>query len=766
MGSFTCAISLLDLAGKSVLAPCLQFGRYYNGVRLREGLTWICEMEATMLFTADSPGNLSVVVRGGGRVASNAGDMIVKRISDESAIVPTRCDNVPAASEDVAITLEIEPSGIAEGFHLVIDDHGARIVGNDPQGVLYGACEFLERIECSPGRVVAGALDIRRQPDLPFRAINHTGMYPPVLRGHDSPEMRSYTDALKSLITWGARMKANVFVPTHWPENTTSALTFRYFPPVAEFVSLSRAAGYQAHFKEIIEFAEGSGLSVFLPFTEFHFPLDVFAKERDWAGTRSVHGRELQPYRNPCASHPYTRKVVEAKVREVLELFPSVAGLELWVGEKENNILYCDCAKCRSYPAQERILDLITWYYDAMKSIDPEKKLIVRTYLCAGRCYREPELFGPIAGRLPKDIVVCLKGQYGDFNYLNDPHPLVGTFGENTQVVEFDLGGEYRGYQKGYHSSILDYVEERMEYYRGKGAQGFMFRHLDWLNAIAREDAEAVFAKCWDNTASCRETALRGLERRFGARAADGLMRIGRLGREIVEKDLHIRGINAYGRWGTIPEDIHRMRYNIFDHSARMIDGGEERLLECIETPGIAMEEKKEAAELNREFKDELEGLKDDLPASLYEGLMQSADITRMLISLHSHTTEILLYYLKYERALYKDERLELLLKLHELIEKCRTWISLREESEGWYSVRRVKDKLACRPVGQDVGVPWYRPDEQSLSLQPAERFLASIERQLERSWEYYSWNLIPASTSKAPCDCATPTSACPAEPA
>ncbi|MEA2064613.1 MAG: hypothetical protein U9P14_12995 [Gemmatimonadota bacterium] len=704
-----------------------------------------------------------VDIRGDGPVMQNVAALLIEDISEKSKLCrPVLSGFAEATKADLTIHLEIKPGDKAEGFQIVTGENDVWIRGTDARGVLFGTSTLLDNIIYEKDGFLIHEMDIKESPYHPIRAISYSTTAPCLLPV-DKELVKENIKSVKKLIKWGARLKSNTcFFKHKWPQTTSASVSYKYFPLLKKYRNQQQVQACQSYLHELIDYAGSWGMDVYLPFVEFYFPLEALAEEKAWVGSRQVSGRELQPDMNPCPRHPYTRKMVEAKIRETCETFPDIAGIELWMGEKVNSILYCQCERCRDYPPAERFLDLINWVYKTMKSVDPEKKLIIRTYMCAGRCYYEPELFLPIANRLPRDIIIGIKGQYGDFNYLNDPHPLVGAFPNNPQIVEFDLGGEFRGHVKGYFSGISDYTEKRMKLYSEKGTRGFIFRHLDWLNAVTRVDAEAAFTLCWDINESAEEVEDMRLREKFGEEAVPGLKKLRRLGELIVQKDIHIMGANAYGIWGFIPESIFRTRYNVFEHCVRMIKGGEDLLLKAIENPQIALAEKREASDLAKEFGIELERLKDHIPESLYNGLKQTNLLTKKMIELHTITVELFLLYLKYERALYADNRISLILQMRAVIDRGRDWISRNEQLIDQFDIDEIRNNLECYQLPSKSGKPLPRirrsvsespvplksgvtlPQiHQGVSLAPAKAYFDEVEQRFEKGIEYFYWNII-----------------------
>jgi len=584
---------------------------------------------------------------------------------------------------------------------------------------------------------------------LKYRIYNCHGAYTQT----GVPAMIEY---VKEYMRKAVEYNLNVFVMAKdWPVQAANVVTYKYFPPLQEYVDHKLSGEFIEAYKILSGYAKELGIQFFTSFTEFYIPAQAYEKYPDWRGTRLESGQELQPDANPCFSHPFTKEHFQAKVREMCEIVPDADGFELWMGEKANSALYCMCDKCKGIDSAERLLSLITWAYDTMKAYSPHKKLIVRSYLCAGRCFREPGIFSRIADRLPKDVIFCVKGQYGDLNYLNDYQPLAGRMPVET-VVEFDAGGEYRAFYYGYFSAITDYIERRMDYYLERGVSGFMFRHMNWLGEVNGAEGYAVSRLCEGKRAKAapdsdiaeesRAAALSGrdyeeefLTRKFGAEAAGLLCDLMRAGAEVCEKDLHILGCNAFGCFGILPETLQRLKYNVFDHCARMKAGAAERLLRCVEDPGEALAEKDSALEAALKFENILERLKGLIPGGVYEGLKLSCEVMKLFIEPHKLLTELLFAYMKYERTVYTDERLRAIYKIKNIIGRLREWRAERGGGLKAIDLAKMRELQGLYPEVRGM----FDKRNPHIDVDAVETFCGEIEKTFSSDWEYYKWNII-----------------------
>ena len=119
---------------------------------------------------------------------------------------------------------------------------------------------------------------------------------------------------------------------------------------------------------------------------------------------------------------------LQGHVREIAELFPEIAGLRTAIQGTDSDIFFCDCDRCRSLSKPQRVELFARHVTEGLDRGSPGKKLIFRTYLGAWKNLLEPEIFGPLAGRLPKSVIVHNNAQYGDFYLFNSLTPLIGAF--------------------------------------------------------------------------------------------------------------------------------------------------------------------------------------------------------------------------------------------------------------------------------------------------------------------------------------------------
>lgn len=627
-----------------------------------------------------------------------------------------------------ALRVTFDEALTPEHFRLTLEGGSAAVRARDGRGAAYAACELLDRAQAG---VLPEALDVQDGPGDSLRVFNQ----------HAPALLSDHLDALsltKRYMDYALRRRANTFIlAQNWPVHLDDALQYKYVPALARYVDEERSAKVRAAYREALAYARSLGLDMYVTTTELRFPLQALADVPGWMGTREEAGHELQPHANPCPVHPQTRAYVQGKIREACELMPEAAGIELWMGEKQNSIFYCQCERCRHLDAPRRALMLIQWVYEAMKAGCPHMKLIVRTYLCAGRCSLEPDVFLPIADELPADVIVAVKGQYGDVNYRNDPHPLVGAFPRD-MIVEFDLGGEYRAGLNGYFSGITAYVEERMRLYRGRGAKGFAVRHVDWLGDVSISEADTFFAMGWNPAANGPATQRRLLARRYAQAGADALCSLLRLGEEIVRCDLHILGLNAFGCFGFLPETLTRTQYNVMNHCARMTAGGEARIRAALDDETAVLCEKERAAALCDEFLAVVEQARGTLPDSVLDPIETSGRIMRACVPMHRIAAQMLLCRMRLERSLYIDERLHEAHRLRKLAAEAQAWLLAQGEE-----LRRVNLQELSQAYGAHPFKPFGFGASGRLPVDNIQTLLQRLQAEYDPIYDFFTWNII-----------------------
>ncbi len=126
----------------------------------------------------------------------------------------------------------------------------------------------------------------------------------------------------------------------------------------------------------------------------------------------------------------------EEQYRAAFRLCPDVDGIILSFGDCCHYHIYNDNQVVSSLSKSERILRYIQLVYSVCEPLG--KSLYVRDW-AGGDATVEA------IRRSPPAVRVMTKTDIGDFQQTDPHNPLLGTFGDRAQIVEFDLCGEYLG---------------------------------------------------------------------------------------------------------------------------------------------------------------------------------------------------------------------------------------------------------------------------------------------------------------------------------
>jgi len=187
------------------------------------------------------------------------------------------------------------------------------------------------------------------------------------------------------------------------------------------------------------------------------------------------------------------------------------------------------------------------------------------------------------------------------------------------------------------------------------------------------------------------------------------------------------------------PETRQRLKYNVFDHCARMKSGATEHLLRCVDDPSEALAEKDCAYEAALEFEDIVRRLRTLLPSATFEGLAMSAKVMKLFVQPHKLLTELLFAFMRYERTVYTDDRLHAIYKIKLILKQLRDWAS-----EGGAELKAIDLAKLCELQGLYPEVrAAFDKRTQHIDVDAVFRLCDGIERKFCADWDYYKWNII-----------------------
>ncbi|TBL70290.1 hypothetical protein [Paenibacillus thalictri] len=370
--------------------------------------------------------------------------------------------------------------------------------GASEQAILYGICEILDQSYVLDHEVRLPQLNMTSTPDIKRRGVER----------HWGPSMTTMENLQENLklIKLLARKRVNHLM---WIDSWISMswypfLDFRYFPKLKKADLEGKIKLAKECLRTIINEAKNWGMDFYLSCTEFNIPKDLLKVHPDMF------------YRNPNTGLYVLRLDSEdtwlfykSKIREVMEDFPSLSGIELWTGEAME-IWQCYRPDTDTRSIGELFLEM---YDQALEAMDEAGRSDARIICSSFTHHPECEkIYEDILGRLPERCDSRSKMQVEDFYRFHSPATLPGRLSPGREWVEFDLGGEYRGDWAGWITCALQFIPDRMRYYYDKGISGFMCRIRGYtlgpnskfvgdyavLRGVQSIKYDVYFKTCWD----------------------------------------------------------------------------------------------------------------------------------------------------------------------------------------------------------------------------------------------------------------------------
>lgn len=381
--------------------------------------------------------------------------------------------------EDQNFALNTETESEGGKWTLRLDAVGDR-------GVLYGFCEILDHVELVGGDLVLPALSGEFIPDVKRRGTER----------HWGPTFRTDAGVAANfdLIKMMARQRANVAL---WNDNWIQPawypyLSMRYFPDLERPDEQGLLAANKARLNRIIEECNAWGIDFFLSCTEFNVPYDLVGKRPDMFSF--VPSNFIWPTMNPGDTaprpnhyllnhlsnapvlrleHPDTWAFFRAKIREMMEDCPGLAGIELWTGEAME-VWLCHVPEGDRRTAADWLLRM---YDEALAAMDSagrsDAELITRTFI---HHPMRDRVYDDMIGLIPDRVHMLHKSQVEDFYRFDEANRLAGRLVPGREWVEVDNGGEYRGDWSGWFNNACRFNLERMREYYNRGVDKFICR--------------------------------------------------------------------------------------------------------------------------------------------------------------------------------------------------------------------------------------------------------------------------------------------------
>jgi hypothetical protein len=549
-------------------------------------------------------------------------------------------------------------------------------------------------------------MNVRSAPDIKQRATER----------HWGPSLTTPEGVEENIqqIRMLARKRINALL---WKDNWTGGtagwmefLEFRYYPKLHRDDPDGRIQQAKACMNKVIEEASKWGMEFYLSTTEFFVPsslYDVSPELFNPIAQNALWPRLDADKRIKVPIHEYSIGAKEedmnfalrldqqgtwdfyrAKIREAMEDFPGLAGIELWTGEA------MDIWWCSTEDNDKRSLgDWMQYLYkqtlDAMDDAGrKDAAIICRTF--THHPLREL-IWEELCGKLPDRCQGLHKSHVEDFYRFDSPTTLANRLTPGRDWIEFDSGGEYRGDWSGWICTNMQYLQEFMRLSYHKGVHQFVTRIRGFSNGpgfkfmgdtYALKDVESLkydvyFQTCWDINRSLEEIWQRWNRRQH---YPDAMFEFYKLSEQTSDRTMYInRAIinNQHSRFMASIDDFEwRITFPV-QHANNENPKKGLWILEPNENNIVLMrKEKDEALEIALKMQQILESCKDQLPAEDYQTFKRTMDYEIQYIRVMREHVEM---YFRFRMLLGagKERLRDLTDNLNKTIIRCEREIEL-----------------------------------------------------------------------------------------
>jgi len=636
-----------------------------------------------------------VVIAGPSPIERNAVAMILAEAQQRHRRQWIDGKAATGSTAQVVLALDAARETGTDGYHIAGKGNVVRISARAPRGLLYGAADLLDQLQDS------FTVPAQERTEMPTGAMRSGSASVPCAAGR-SQRNESFQASLRFL----ARHRFNYVVLN--PCELDSAIGYRYVP------GLERPRSDEAieNIRAVIDDARNWGLDVYLNYSGINYPDELIkahphlratapaGAERTYSpptagGTSTLYGRYgVKP--NLCISEAKTWELVEGHVREIAELFPAIAGLRTAVQGTDSDIFFCDCDRCRPMSKPRRALLFGQHVTRGLDRGSPGKKLIFRTYMGAWKNLLEPEIFGPLAGKLPTSVVIHNNAQYGDFYLFNALTPLIGAFPGNAETYELDPGGEYHGGFFGLQPTLSRYMDARIKAYAARGVTNISLRNHQYKTDFSDLDWYVGSQLAWDYKEDVERLRTTWARRNFGDEGGPAVLQLMDLQFDVMRKSLYADGIN-FTNWALFIESVNRTRHIMMDRSAKMAERGLERMAPTPANIARLVAEKDEAFQLAQQGLMLVDKARGTLSPRHLEGLRASFSLARELTRIYRPELEALMLYFQWEGTLSEVDRERLRAPVLAAVARTRAAV---QEAEKNLSAINARDM--CENLGMD----------------------------------------------------------------
>lgn len=178
-----------------------------------------------------------------------------------------------------------------------------------------------------------------------------------------------------------------------------------------------------------------------------------------------------------CPNHPFWIEFLDAKLNELFDLFPDIAGIIVSLGTRESPVSVaanrCHCDKCKQTSDLQWYKSILQAMYSPISKHG--KDLIVRDFAYTAD---QQSLMIQACEQISNDIIISLKAEPHDYYPTFPLNPEVGHTGDLREYIEFDTWGQFFGMGVS-PCSVVEDIQYRLKKYFELGASGVWFR-TDW----------------------------------------------------------------------------------------------------------------------------------------------------------------------------------------------------------------------------------------------------------------------------------------------
>ncbi len=220
------------------------------------------------------------------------------------------------------------------------------------------------------------------------------------------------------------------------------------------------------YFRQILRYAGSLGIAVYLEVKEISFHDSLLVKRPDLSIDGAI-----------CPSHPFWWEFLEAKLEELIDALPDIAGIIVSPATRETRVTIsaneCRCARCAA-------TDRVDWYESLIGAMFRPLDARGRSLAVRDFSYTRGNQGAVLqaAGRVSDRVVISLKNTPHDYYPTFPDNPRIGNVGRHPQWVEFDTWGQFFGLGV-FPCIVLDDLTARFAHCRTNSVAGVVAR-TDW----------------------------------------------------------------------------------------------------------------------------------------------------------------------------------------------------------------------------------------------------------------------------------------------